>query len=219
MSQTEALLFDLDRTLVDLQSFTDYESALRDLTALLGSETGADVPDADWDAPTLTTMAILVSLAGDGRWEAASSAVAAHERFAIGRSTAMPGLDELSGALGDTPRAVITLLPEDVARAALSHHGVDIEVIIGRHPQIPAKPSGAGLVIAAERLGIPIERCVMIGDSSWDRAAAVDAGTAFIGVPVSDRAFGPEVDVADGLLDAVALAGASWRTGSGGPTR
>lgn len=200
------LLFDLDRTLVDLQSSTDYAAALRDLKALVGDRGGAAVPDADWDAPTLSTMAILVALAGDPRWVAASRAVAVHERAAIPRSSAMPGLTGLEDALGDVPRAVVTLLPEDVARAVLAHHGVRIDVIIGRDPLIPAKPSGAGLVVAAERLGVPVSGCVMIGDSTWDHAAAVDAGAAFVGVPVSASAFGPDVVVADGLLRAVGAA-------------
>jgi len=204
--EVSAVIFDLDRTLVDLQSYTDYAAALRDLTALVGEQPGADVPEADWDTPTLSTMAILVSLTGDPRWHDASSAVAAHERAAIGQSLAMPGLESLEVALNGLPRAVVTLLPVDVAREVLGHHGVDIEVIVGRDPDIPAKPSGAGLVVAATRLGVPVSTTVMIGDSSWDHAAAVDIGAAFIGVPVSTSAFGPDVPVADGLLAAVAAA-------------
>ena len=202
--EVRAVIFDLDRTLVDLQSYTDYAAALRDLTVLVGEQQGADVPEADWDAPTLSTMAVLVSLSGDSRWHDASSAVAAHERAAIAQSVAMPGLESLEVALDGLPRAVVTLLPEDVAREVLAHHGVDIEVIVGRDPHIPDKPSGAGLAVAADRLGVPVSATVMIGDSSWDHAAAVDAGAAFIGVPVSASAFGPDVPVAAGLIDAVA---------------
>ncbi|MGA1594995.1 MAG: hypothetical protein ACO4AG_00005, partial [Candidatus Nanopelagicales bacterium] len=66
--EVRAVIFDLDRTLVDLQSYTDYAAALRDLTVLVGEQQGADVPEADWDAPTLSTMAVLVSLSGDSRW-------------------------------------------------------------------------------------------------------------------------------------------------------
>jgi phosphoglycolate phosphatase-like HAD superfamily hydrolase len=204
--EVSAVIFDLDRTLVDLQSFTDYSAALRDLTALVGEQQGAEVPEADWDAPTLSTMAILVSLSGEPRWPDASSAVAAHERAAIGQSVAMPGLDSLEAALDGLPRAVVTLLPEDVAREVLAHHGVDIEVIVGRDPHIPAKPSGAGLAVAADRLGVPVSATVMIGDSSWDHAAAVDAGAGFIGVPVSSGAFASEIPVARGLLAAIAAA-------------
>ena len=206
MAGVQGYIFDLDRTLVDLQSFTDYAAALRDVSALVGEHEAAAVPDADWDAPTLTTMAILVALAGDERWEAASRAVAAHERAAIPQSIAMPGLESLEDALAGAPRAVVTLLPEDVARDALEHHGIHVDVIIGRDPHIPAKPSGAGLVVAAERLGVQVTKCVMIGDSTWDHAAAVDAGAAFIGVPVSSTAFTAEVPVARGLLAALAAA-------------
>lgn len=211
MPQPEAFLFDLDRTLVDLQTYTDYGAALSDLTDLIdlaGAQSGADVPAADWDAPTFSTMGILVALAGDERWGPADRVVAAHEFAAIGQSVAMPGLADWAATLGDTPRAVVTLLPEDVARAALAHHGVNVDVIVGRDPQIPAKPSGAGLIVAAEQLGVPVTSCVMIGDSSWDLAAAVDAGAAFIGVPVSDAAFASDVPVADGILGAIAMA---WR--------
>lgn len=204
--EVAAFLFDLDRTLVDLQSYTDYAAALKDLTGLVGDAAAAQVPDADWDTPTLSTMAILVALAGDPRWQTASHAVAVHERAAIHRSVAMPGLDSLDRVLDGAPRAVVTLLPEDVAREVLAHHGVDVEIIVGRDPQIPAKPSGAGLIVAAERLGVPVSSTVMIGDSSWDHAAAVDAGAAFVGVPVSASAFGPEVDVAEGLIAAVSRA-------------
>lgn len=206
MAGVQGYIFDLDRTLVDLQSFTDYAAALRDVSALVGEHEAAAVPDADWDAPTLTTMAILVALAGDERWEAASRAVAAHERAAIPQSIAMPGLESLEDALAGAPRAVVTLLPEDVARDALEHHGIHVDVIIGRDPHIPAKPSGAGLVVAAERLGVQVTKCVMIGDSTWDHAAAVDAGAAFIGVPVSTTAFAANVPVAEGLLAALAAA-------------
>ena len=114
MAGVQGYIFDLDRTLVDLQSFTDYASALRDVTALVGEQQGEAVPDADWDAPTLSTMAILIALAGDERWERASRAVAAHERAAIPQSVAMTGLESLDDVLAGSPRAVVTLLPEDV---------------------------------------------------------------------------------------------------------
>lgn len=203
MAGVQGYIFDLDRTLVDLQSFTDYAAALREVTALVGEQRGAAVPDADWDAPTLSTMAILVALAGDERWEAASRLVATHERAAIPQSLAMPGLESLEDALAGAPRAVVTLLPQDVARDVLGHHGIHIDVIVGRDPLVPAKPSGAGLVVAAERLGVPVSECVMIGDSTWDHAAAIDAGAAFIGVPVSSTAFTADVPVAEGLLAAI----------------
>ena len=198
-----AILFDLDRTLVDLQNYTDYAAALHDLRALLDGWAEFTVLDADWDAPTLECMAILVALAGDPRWGAASAAVARHEFAAIPESHAMPGLAEAADLARTTPYAVVTLLPPDVAREALEYHGFPVDVIVGRDPSIRAKPHGDGLVLAAERIGVAVEECVMIGDSSWDAAAAADAGAAFIGVPATQGAFGPDTSVAPDLVAAV----------------
>jgi len=198
-----AILFDLDRTLVDLQNHTDYAAALQDLRALLDGWAEFTVLDADWDAPTLECMAILVALAGDPRWTAASAAVSHHERSAIRASRPMPGLREAARLASGTPYAVVTLLPPDVARQALEHHGFPVDVIVGRDPSIRAKPHGDGLVLAAERIGVPVEECVMIGDSSWDAAAAADAGAAFIGVPATPGAFGPDTFVVPDLVTAV----------------
>ena len=198
-----AILFDLDRTLVDLQNYTDYAAALDDLRALLDGWAEFTVLDADWDAPTLECMAILVALAGDPRWDAASAAVARHEFAAIPASHAMPGLAEAADLARTTPYAVVTLLPPDVARGALEHHGFPVDVIVGRDPRIRAKPHGDGLIVAAERLGVDVAQCVMIGDSTWDHAAAMEAGASFIGVPATPGAFGPEVEVAGGLVEAV----------------
>lgn len=206
MPAPRAYIFDLDRTLVDLQSFTDYAAALRDLTAMIGAHPGAMVPDADWDAPTQSTMAILVALTGDPRWPTASEAVAVHERAAIPRSLPMIGLHELVEACEGRPYAVVTLLAPDVARDVLDFHGFPVDVIIGRDPRIRAKPHGDGLVVAAERLGVGVPECVMIGDSTWDHAAAMEAGASFIGVPMSVSAFAPEIPQAHGLLDAMARA-------------
>ena len=199
-------MFDCDRTLVDLQNFTDYAAALEDLRTLLDGWSEFDVLDADWDAPTLECMAILVALSHDDRWPAASAAVASRERAAIPRSRAMPGLGRAREACADVPYAVVTLLPSDVAREALAFHDFAADLTVGRDPRIRAKPHGDGLLVAAERLGVPASSCVMIGDSSWDCVAAADAGMPFIGVPASPGAFGADVEVADSLLDAIARA-------------
>lgn len=198
-----AILFDLDRTLVDVQNFTDYAAALADLHALLDGWSEFEVLDADWDAPTLECMAILVALSADPRWTSASAAVAAHERVAIPQSVAMPGLDDVPTACDGLPYAVVTLLPPDVAREVLDFHGFPVDVIVGRDPRIRAKPHGDGLEVAAERLGVSVADCVMIGDSTWDHAAALDAGAGFIGVPATVSAFTSDVPQAKGLIEAV----------------
>jgi HAD superfamily hydrolase (TIGR01509 family) len=176
------VLLDLDRTLVDLQSFTDYDAAWADLRGLVDPALADVGPATGWSSSTRACMGVIAALPDGDEWRRASSAIERHETAAIGRSTAMPGVHQFLADLGDRPRAVITLLPETVARATLAHHGLDIEIVVGRDPRVRPKPAGDGLRRALEQLGSPASDAVMVGDSTWDALAALDAGVAFVGV-------------------------------------
>ena len=185
---TSALLFDLDRTLVDVQSFTDYAAARADAEAVVGHDRALTaVPTTDWSSDTEAAMALLVTYAGDPRWEALSAAIAVHELAAVVHSTPMPTLAAAWQLSASVPRAVVTLVPEHVARAALSAHGIDASadalVVVGRRAGQRPKPAPDGLHAACDALGVDPSSAVMIGDSSWDLAAARAAGTGFVGVP------------------------------------
>ena len=90
MAKVTALLLDLDRTLIDLQSFTDYGAALEDVRALVGSWQDIEVPDTYWDRATVACMSVLHAFLDDPRWNDISDAIAAHERVAIPESHLMP---------------------------------------------------------------------------------------------------------------------------------
>lgn len=205
-----AILLDLDRTLVDLQSSTDYAAALADVQTLVGRWDAADVPDTDWTGPTQACMSLLHSLLGDPRWHEVSAAIAVHERAAIPQSVPMPTVPETVERLLGLPTAVVTLLPVDVATDVLVVNGIGvgpgqpIDLVVGRDAAIRPKPEPDGLLAACRRLGVPAQDAVMIGDSSWDAGAADRAGVAFIGVPPA--AFGPDRHTTETFADAVRLA-------------
>ena len=205
-----AILLDLDRTLVDLQSSTDYAAALADVQALVGRWDAADVPDTDWTGPTQACMSLLHSLLGDPRWHEVSAAIAVHERAAIPQSVPMPTVPETVERLRALPTAVVTLLPIEVATDVLVANGIGvgpgqpIDLVVGRDAAIRPKPEPDGLLAACRRLGVPAQDAVMIGDSSWDAGAADRAGVAFIGVPPA--AFGPDRHTTETFTDAVRLA-------------
>ena len=199
---TRALLLDLDRTLVDLQSFTDYAAAWEEVRAVADADSVA-VPETDWDRPTQACMSTLVAVAGTPIWQQASDVIAGFERRAIPSSIAMPTLEQARDTWAGHPVAVITLLPSDVAREVLAHHGVEIEVIIGRDPLVRPKPHGDGLRRACELLGVTPGVATMVGDATWDLAAAHDAGTAFLGVPFTPDAFPEGTAIAGSLHEAV----------------
>lgn len=203
MTKTRAILLDLDRTLVDVQSFTDYAAALTSVSDETVTDGGTQLPTTDWDHPTHACMSLLVARAGDDSWQSTSDNIAHFERLAIPDSQSMPTLHEAMRAWSGAQVAVVTLLPADIAAEVLAAHGIEIPVIMGRDPHMRPKPHGDGLLAACRRLGVDPVHATMIGDASWDYAAARDAGCAFIGVPFSDGVFGPDVLIASDLYSAV----------------
>jgi phosphoglycolate phosphatase len=184
-----ALLLDLDRTLVDVQSFTDYDAAWRDVVSILGDDVHDLGPDTAWTAATRACMAVLGRLTNLEVWSRVSTAVAVHERAALPRSEPMPGVHEFLQSVADRPTGVVTLLPEGVAREVLERHGLTVDVVVGRDPQVRPKPSGEGLRRALRLLTASSEGATMVGDSSWDAEAAVDAGVGFVGVHTPPEEF------------------------------
>lgn len=204
----DALLFDLDRTLVDLQSFTDYGAARRDAARIVAEARGPALPETDWSADTVAVMALLVACSGQEVWQAVSDAVSAHERAAIARSRPMPRLEEAWALAQPVPRAVVTLLPEAVARGLLAAHGITDPglVIVGRARDQRPKPAPDGVLAACARLGVRPGAAVMIGDSTWDHEAARAAGAGFVGVSTDGAALPGVQPVAGDLAEAVGIA-------------
>lgn len=205
MARHPPVLLDLDRTLVDVQSATDYDSAWRDVVALLGQDAEDLGPDTGWTAATRACMAVLGQLPASDRWYAVSDAVAVHERAALPRSQAMPGVAAFLDALRGRPLAVVTLLPADVAAEVLDLHDLAVDAVVGRDPHVRPKPAADGLHRALELLGAPPADTLMIGDSAWDAAAAREAGLGFVGVhaPPSEFSAFPDVPVAASLAGAL----------------
>jgi phosphoglycolate phosphatase len=177
-----AILFDLDRTLVDVQSFTDYGAALADVEALVGTWPKVLVPTTGWDRPTRACMEVLVSLSGDPRWQEVSDLIERHEHAAVDHSVRMPGLAEALAATRGRPRAVVTLLPAGAARRVLDHHGVDIPTVVPRRAELRPKPAPDSVLEACRLLGVAPAEAVMVGDSTWDLDTARSARVCFVGV-------------------------------------
>ncbi len=187
MTDTHALLLDLDRTLVDLQSYTNYAAALADVQELVGEWSDVNVPTTDWDRATVSCMSVLHTFFGDARWSRISETIARHERAAIPESHLMPTVQECFVRLVSGPTAVITLLPGDVATDVLEFHGLrmghEIDVVVGRDQAMRPKPEPDGVIDACRILDVAPASTTMIGDSTWDAQAALAAGATFLGVP------------------------------------
>jgi phosphoglycolate phosphatase-like HAD superfamily hydrolase len=201
-----AVLLDLDRTLVDLQSFTDYAAAWAEVRSLVDLSLVGSGPATGWPSATRACMEVVAALPDGALWHTVSGVIERHERAAIQQSVAMPGASEFLAALGHRPHAVVTLLTAGVAHEALAAHGLRVDVIVGRGPTIRPKPSADGLRAALARLGAPTSGAVMVGDSTWDALAALEADIGFVGVhagPDEFTALVPVVPVCASLAEAL----------------
>ncbi len=198
------LLLDLDRTLVDVQTYTDYETAVAGIPE--AASVGVATPQTDWRSATRLAMDTLVALSGTPRWQEVSDHIERFELAAVPRSQVMPGVADFLAAVPETPVAVVTLMGPGAARAALAAHGLDFEVVLGRTARHRPKPAPDQLVAACGMIGTACQRTVMIGDSSWDAVAAEAGGCEFIGLTLGGSVvFPPGTSTVPWLGEVVAL--------------
>lgn len=98
---------------------------------------------------------------------------------------ALPGLAELLevATRGAIEWVIATSSRREQVTASIAALGLAREPIIVDGQQVQhAKPAPDLLWLAAERLGLPPERCWAVGDSTWDMRAAVAGGLPAIGV-------------------------------------
>lgn len=212
MSLPTILLLDLDKTLVNSEDYTDYCAAVDEVRAWLGGELPQrEGPATDWGRCALQAMEILVAMSGSERWTEASATIEAFEHRAVETSAAMPGLVEFLAATASCRRAVVTLVGQSAAEAIVRRHGIATDAVVGRRPELRPKPHPDQVVAALAALGADAKSAAMIGDSSWDEAAARAAGVRFVGVsnrkPTSQ--FPDGVPVAADLFEVMDLLGAN----------
>ncbi len=203
----QGLLIDFDRTLVDLQSYTDYPAAAAALDRELGAVDLVEVPATGWRSETQRAMATLVALVDDPeRWQRASDIIERFELGAVDAATPMPGLQPFLTMTARVPRAIVTLLSAAPIDAVCERFGIGIDVRVTRSPEVRPKPSPEPVLAACAALDLEPSNTAMVGDSSWDEAAAAAAGVWFIGVGAEGR-FDPDTVVVPDLVAAGVLLG------------
>ena len=180
-----AVLWDLDGVLVDSAPF--HFQAWRELLASLGRE----LSEADFRRTFgLRNDAILRDLLGELPAAEVERLGARKEelfrRAALGNIVPLPGALALLRLLGERgfKLALVSSTPHGNIDLVLGSLGVEaaFDVIVGEADVTQGKPDPEGFLLAARRLGVPPEECVVIEDAQAGVEAAKRGGMRCVGV-------------------------------------
>ncbi|SDR10401.1 HAD family hydrolase [Natronobacterium texcoconense] len=169
MSEYDAVVYDLDGTLVDLN--VDWNRVAEDVLEVYETEDVEPPSENLWD---------LLGYADDaGVRSEVESTIASHERTGAETAPRLAHADELLERT--VPVGVCSLNCEAACRIALEKHGLaePVDVVVGRDTVSTWKPDPEPLLEAVRTLGADPEETVFVGDSERDEVTARRAGTAF----------------------------------------
>ncbi|WP_440771603.1 HAD family hydrolase [Natronorubrum sp. DTA28] len=169
MTNYDAVVYDLDGTLVDLD--VDWDAVATDVLEVYER---ADVEPPSQDLWELLETASDVGLEAD-----VESAIAAHERTGAETAPRLTHADEL---LEQTvPVGVCSLNCEAACRISLETHDLldAVDTVVGRDTVGTQKPHPEPLLETVRALEAEPETALFVGDSPRDRLTAERAGVAF----------------------------------------
>jgi len=177
-----ALVFDLDGTLIDSR---------RDIT------TAVDRTRAGYGLPPIGLERV-VTMVGEGarllveralpelpaeRADEALAIYLQHYRdVCLDETRPYPGIEEMLARLAPSyPLALLSNKGEELSRIVLRGLGLDrfFREILGGDSLPTRKPDPSGLHLLAARLGVPVERVLLVGDTRIDAETARNAGCSF----------------------------------------
>jgi HAD superfamily hydrolase (TIGR01549 family) len=77
---------------------------------------------------------------------------------------------------------VVTLSPKSYAEKLLAYHQINIPIIVAYHDVKHIKPNPECILMATEKMQVPLKRCIYIGDRTDDILCAEAAGIISLGI-------------------------------------
>lgn len=183
----EAVLFDLDGVLVDSTAAVERHwrafAARHDLDApaLLANLHGRRMIDTMAGAVPHLSPA---ELAAEAAWLEQTEAEGAREG-----TQPQPGARQLTAALTGRPWAIVTSGTVPVAVARIEAVGLPRPPVLVTGEEVASgKPDPAPYLLAAHRLGVPPQDCVVVEDAPTGLAAGRAAGCVTVAVTTSHTA-------------------------------
>jgi phosphoglycolate phosphatase len=184
MDRPAALVFDLDGTLIDSRrDITTAINRMREELGLPPIPLEAVVTMVGEGARLLVERALGPAVPPDQVDRALARYLEHYADVCLDETQAYPGIEEmLEGLAGRYPLALLSNKGEALSRKILAGLGLSrfFGEILGGDSLPTRKPDPAGLRVLAERLGVPLERLLLVGDTWIDAETAHNAGCAFI---------------------------------------
>jgi 2-phosphoglycolate phosphatase len=186
------IIFDLDGTLID--SRRDIATAInrmrseRQLAPLTVAEVGRMVGEGARVLvrralpPPLGPIGPLGPLGSDELRQALASYLRHYEDVCLDTTVAWPGVPAMLSSLAQGfALGVLSNKGEALCRRILDSLGLGrfLREVVGGDTLPTRKPNPGGLFLLADRLGIPAERLLLVGDSEIDALTAQAAGCPF----------------------------------------
>jgi phosphoglycolate phosphatase len=218
------IVFDLDGTLIDsrrdIATAVNRMRAERGLAPLPVEEVSGMVGEG---ARMLVRRALPPWPPGAGQddlKEALASYLAHYAEVCLATTRAYPGVAAMLATLAPSfPLAVLSNKGEALSRHILRGLGLDrwLREVVGGDTLPTRKPNPGGLVLLADRMGIPAARLLLVGDTWIDARTAQAAGCGFALTLWGDepRAGGPAVAAVAVAVAAGASASTSEGTSAG----
>lgn len=183
MDRPAALVFDLDGTLID--SRRDITTAVNRMRAELGLPPlplEAVVTMVGEGARLLVERALGPGFPPERVDRAFARYLEIYAEVCLDETRAYPGIEEMLEELsGRYPLALLSNKGEALSRRVLGGLGLArfFREILGGDSLPTRKPDPAGLHVLAERLGLPVQHLMLVGDTWIDAETAHNAGCAF----------------------------------------
>ena len=186
LPRIKALCFDVDGTLSNTDDLYAQKAALFFPRFLFKDPARAARRFVMWiEAPGNALLGLADSLGIDDEMIAIIHWLSRRRRVSPKKFLLIPGADEMLKQLhAHYPMAVVSARDEDGTMAFLEHFDLIqyFDVIVTGLSAKRTKPYPDPVLLAAQKMNVPPENCLMIGDTTVDIRAGKSAGAQTVGV-------------------------------------
>ena len=186
LARIKALCFDVDGTLSDTDDLYAQKVERFFPRFLFKDPTHAARRFVMWvEAPGNAMLGYADKLGLDDEMVAVINWISRHRKHSDKKFLLVPGVDEMLKQLqGRYPMAVVSARDEQGTLAFLEQFGLVkyFDAVVTGLSAKHTKPYPDPVLLAAQKMNVPAENCLMIGDTTVDIRAGKSAGTQTVGV-------------------------------------